>query len=32
VAKDLAIILNNGTVKSAVATALAVQRYRPVFL
>jgi 7-cyano-7-deazaguanine synthase len=31
-AKDLAIILNNGTVKSAVATALAVQRYRPVFL
>lgn len=31
-AKDLAIILNNGTVKSAVASALAVQRYRPVFL
>jgi Queuosine biosynthesis protein QueC len=31
-AKDLAIILNNGSVNSAVVTALAVQRYRPVLL
>ena len=31
-AKDLAIILNNGSVNSAVATALAVQKYRPVML
>ena len=31
-AKDLAIILNNGSVNSAVATALAVQKYRPVLL
>jgi 7-cyano-7-deazaguanine synthase in queuosine biosynthesis len=31
-AKDLAIILNNGSINSAVATALAVQKYRPVML
>jgi 7-cyano-7-deazaguanine synthase len=31
-AKDLAIILNNGSVNSAVATAVAVQKYRPVLL
>lgn len=31
-AKDLAIILNNGSVNSAVLTALAVQKYRPVLL
>ena len=31
-AKDLAIILNNGGVNSAVATALAVQRFRPVLV
>ena len=31
-AKDLAIILNNGSINSAVATALAVQKYRPVLL
>src|SRR4051795_6986306 len=31
-AKDLAIILNNGSVNSAVATALAVQKYRPIML
>jgi 7-cyano-7-deazaguanine synthase len=31
-AKDLAIILNNGSVNSAVATALAVQKYRPILL
>jgi 7-cyano-7-deazaguanine synthase len=31
-AKDLAIILNNGGVNSAVVTALAVQKYRPVLL
>jgi 7-cyano-7-deazaguanine synthase len=31
-AKDLAIILNNGTINSAVATALAAQKYRPVLL
>lgn len=31
-AKDLAIVLNSGSVGSAVATALAVQRYRPVML
>jgi len=30
--KDLAIILNNGSVNSAVATALAAQRFRPVLL
>jgi 7-cyano-7-deazaguanine synthase in queuosine biosynthesis len=32
VAKDLAIVLNNGSINSAVATALAAQRYRPVML
>jgi 7-cyano-7-deazaguanine synthase len=32
VAKDLAIILNNGSVSSAVATALAVQKFRPIML
>jgi len=31
-AKDLAIILNNGTINSAVATALAAQKYRPILL
>jgi 7-cyano-7-deazaguanine synthase len=31
-AKDLAIILNNGGVNSAVATALAAQKYRPVLV
>lgn len=31
-AKDLAIILNNGSINSAVATALAAQKYRPVLL
>lgn len=31
-AKDLAIILNKGTINSAVATALAAQRYRPILL
>lgn len=31
-AKDLAVILNNGSINSAVATALAVQKYRPIML
>src|SRR5262249_37396372 len=31
-AKDLAIVLNNGSVNSAVTTALAAQRYRPILL
>ncbi len=31
-AKDLAIVLNNGGVNSAVTTALAAQRYRPVLV
>src|SRR3954469_6079277 len=31
-AKDLALILNNGSINSAVATALAVQKYRPILL
>jgi 7-cyano-7-deazaguanine synthase in queuosine biosynthesis len=31
-ARDLAIVLNNGSINSAVATALAAQRYRPVML
>src|SRR3954454_21715767 len=31
-AKDLAIILNNGSVNSAVATALAAQKYRLILL
>ena len=31
-AKDLAVILNNGGVNSAVATALAVQKYRPILI
>jgi 7-cyano-7-deazaguanine synthase in queuosine biosynthesis len=31
-AKDIAIILNNGSINSAVATALAVQKYRVVLL
>jgi 7-cyano-7-deazaguanine synthase len=31
-AKDLAIVLNNGSVNSAVTTALAAQKYRPVML
>jgi 7-cyano-7-deazaguanine synthase in queuosine biosynthesis len=31
-AKDLALILNNGSINSAVTTALAVQKYRPILL
>lgn len=31
-AKDTAIVLNNGSVESAVVSALASQKYRPVFL
>jgi hypothetical protein len=31
-ARDLAIILNNGSVNSAVVTAMAAQKYRPVML
>jgi 7-cyano-7-deazaguanine synthase len=31
-AKDLAIVLNNGSINSAVATALAAQKFRPVLL
>ena len=31
-AKDLALILNNGSVNSAVATALAAQKFRPILL
>jgi len=31
-AKDLAIVLNNGSINSAVVTALAAQRYRPIML
>ncbi len=31
-AKDLAIILNNGSVNSAVVTALAAQKFRPIML
>ena len=31
-AKDLAIVLNNGSINSAVVTALAVERYRPILL
>jgi 7-cyano-7-deazaguanine synthase len=31
-AKDLAIVLNNGSINSAVVTALAAQRYRPILL
>jgi 7-cyano-7-deazaguanine synthase in queuosine biosynthesis len=31
-AKDLALILNNGSINSAVATALAVQKFRPILL
>jgi 7-cyano-7-deazaguanine synthase in queuosine biosynthesis len=31
-AKDLAIILNSGSVNSAVVTAMAAQRYRPIFI
>ena len=31
-AKDLAIILNNGSINSAVITALAVQKYRPILI
>jgi 7-cyano-7-deazaguanine synthase in queuosine biosynthesis len=32
VAKDLAIVLNNGSINSAVVTAMASQRYRPVMI
>jgi len=31
-AKDLAIVLNSGSINSVVATALAAQRYRPILL
>jgi len=31
-AKDLAIVLNNGSINSAVTTALAAQKYRPIML
>jgi hypothetical protein len=31
-AKDLAIVLNNGSINSAVVTAMASQRYRPVMI
>jgi hypothetical protein len=31
-AKDFALILNNGSINSAVVTALAAQKYRPIFL
>src|SRR4051812_13316678 len=31
-AKDLALVLNNGSVNSAVATALAAQKHRPILL
>jgi hypothetical protein len=31
-AKDVAIVLNNGSINSAVVTALAAQRYRPIML
>src|SRR5205814_1900914 len=30
--KELAIVLNNGSINSAVATALAAQKYRPILL
>ncbi len=30
--KDLAIVLNNGSINSAVATAMAAQRYRPIIV
>jgi 7-cyano-7-deazaguanine synthase len=32
VAKDLAIVLNNGSINSAVVTAMAAQRYRPIMI
>ena len=31
-AKDLAIVLNNGSLNSAVATAMAAQKYRPLMV
>ena len=31
-AKDLAIVLNNGSINSAVVTAMAAQRFRPVMV
>ncbi|MGN6725022.1 MAG: hypothetical protein ACTHLZ_03825, partial [Tepidisphaeraceae bacterium] len=31
-AKDLAVILNNGSINSAVVTTLAVQKYRPILV
>ena len=31
-AKDLAIVLNNGSINSAVVTAMAAQRYRPIMI
>ena len=31
-AKDLALILNNGSINSSVATALAAQKFRPILL
>jgi 7-cyano-7-deazaguanine synthase len=32
VAKDLAIVLNNGSINSAVVTAMAAQKYRPIMI
>jgi 7-cyano-7-deazaguanine synthase len=32
VAKDLAIVLNNGSINSAVVTAMAAQKYRPIMV
>jgi hypothetical protein len=32
VAKDLAVVLNNGSINSAVITAMAAQRYRPIMI
>jgi len=31
-AKDLAIILNNGSINSAVTTAIAAQKFRPILV
>ena len=31
-AKDLAVVLNNGSLNSAVVTALAAQKYRPIMI
>jgi 7-cyano-7-deazaguanine synthase len=32
VAKDLAVVLNNGSINSAVVTAMAAQKYRPIMI